>query len=209
MKKIPLFILSVLLAFGALGFSNLSPRISQPESTYNIPDTPEAKEIMRTIGNAYDIEAEAAYSFELKKFPTVFINDPRFSVSLGTLETIRELTNNPSLKSAGWLDYKIAYYSWMKDAILHSEAVHAKANAENRELTGNEKKLLIDSKGRVAPARAESSTRKTPVSFLSVEIHEDIAIAIINDGPRTIQLTLVLVDKQWYIAAYKGIAFHP
>ncbi|MBI5964598.1 MAG: hypothetical protein HY863_14055 [Chloroflexi bacterium] len=67
---------------------------------------------MKTVEKANDVEAEAAYTFDIKKFPTVFINDLRFPVSSGTLETIRELTNNPSLESAGWLDYKAAFYSW-------------------------------------------------------------------------------------------------
>ncbi len=201
--------LSVLLILGILGFSIRSPRIRQSELRHNIPDTLEAKEVMKTIERAYDIEVEAAYTFDLSKFPTVFINDPRFPVSQGTLETIRQLTNNPSLESAGWLDYKMAYYSWTKDAILHSEAVYEKAKKENRELTANEKKSLIDSKGRMAPARSESPKKKIDVSFFSVETNKDIAIAIIDDGPRTLQLTLVLVDKQWYIAAYKGLAVHP
>lgn len=95
-----------------MSFANSSFSTAQSESTYHIPDTPEVKEVMKTVEKANDVEAEAAYTFDIKKFPTVFINDLRFPVSSGTLETIRELTNNPSLESAGWLDYKAAFYSW-------------------------------------------------------------------------------------------------
>ena len=42
-----------------------------------------------------------------------------------------------------------------------------------------------------------------------MEIVEDIATALIDDGPRTVELTLVLVDKEWYIAGIKGISIHP
>jgi hypothetical protein len=199
----------VILIFGAFGFSNTPSSARQAEISYNIPDTPEVTEVMETIERAYDIEVYAAYTFDLSKFPTVFINDPRFPVSSGTLETVRELTNNPSLESAGLLDYKMAYYSWTRDAILLSETVHAKAKQENRELTAEERKSLIDSKGRMAPARSQSPKRKIDVTFFSVEINDDIATAIIDDGPRTVQLTLVLVDKKWYIAAYKGLELHP
>jgi hypothetical protein len=209
MSKKLFIILSVLLVLSAVGLSNASLISKQPPSTYNIPDTPEAKEIMRTVEKAYDIEAEAAYTFDLKKFPTVFINDPRFPVDRATLDVVKDMTKNPSLESAGWLDYKIAYFSWRRDATLHSEAVYAKAKEENRELTNDEKKSLIDSKGRSAPARAQDSVRNQPLMFKSVNINDDIATVILDDGPRTVELTIVLVDKQWYIAGIKGISFHP
>ena len=164
---------------------------------------------MRTVDKAYDIEAEAAYTFDLKKFPTVFINDPRFPVSPGTLETIRQLTNDPSLESAGWLDYKIAYYSWSSGAIFKGEELKKKAKSENRSLTEEEKQSLTDPQGRTAPARPEGSIRKSPVMFISMDINDDIAIVIVDDGPMTVRLTLVSVDKQWYITAYKGLSVHP
>jgi hypothetical protein len=209
MKKKMLFILGILLAFSALGFSVTSLIIKRSELTYNIPDTPEAKKVMETIEKAYDIEAEAAYTFDLTKFPIVFINDPRFPVSRGTLKTIRELTNNPSLESAGWLDYKVAYHSWASNAILHSEAVREKAKLENRGLTTEEIQSLIDPQGRTAPARVPSPTRSHALQFISVKVKRDIAKVILDDGPRTIEMTLVLIDEQWYIAGIKGIAFHP
>lgn len=204
-----LLALAVLLILGALGYSIRSPRIRQSELRHNIPDTPEAKEIMKTIERAYDIKAEAAYTFDLKKLPTVFINDPRFPLSEKHLETVRQLTYNPSLESAGWLDYEIAHYSWLRDAILHSEAVHAKAKAENRDLTQEERKSLVDPYGRIAPARVDSPTRKGRIRFLSVEIDGDIATVVLDDGPRTVQMTLVFVDKKWYIADSKILSMHP
>ena len=209
MKKKLVFILGILLVLGAFGFSVTSLIIKRSQLTYYIPDTPEAKEVMKTIEKAYDIQAEAAYTFDLTKFHIVFINDPRFRVSRGTLKTIRELTNNPSLESAGWLDYKLACYSWIRDAILHSEAVREKAKLENRGLTTEEIQSLIDPQGRTAPARAEDPIRQQQLKFMSVSINGDIAKVILNDGPTTMELTLVFVDKQWYIAGLKGIAFHP
>ena len=71
-----LLALAVLVVLGALGFSIRSPRIKQSELRHNVPDTPEAKEIMKTIERACEIQAEIAYSFDLKKLPTVSINDP-------------------------------------------------------------------------------------------------------------------------------------
>jgi len=209
MNKKLLLIVSSILILTMIAFSDTSTISKQPRSTYNIPDTQEAKEVMKTVERAYDIEAEARYTFDLKKFPTVFINDHRFPVSSGTLNTVRELTNNPSLEFAGWLDYKLAYYSWVRDATTYSEAIYAKAKAENRELTDKEKKSLIDPNGRIAPARAKDSIRHQILKFLSVNINNDIATVILDDGPTTIELTLVLVDNQWYVAGIKGVSIHP
>jgi hypothetical protein len=183
-----------------VGLGIVSSQTRHAKTDAGIPNTPEAKEIMNTIERAYEIEAQAALTFDLTDFPTVFINDPRFPASPGTLETVRQLTNNPSLKSAGWLDYKIAFYSWRRDATLHLEAVFEKAKKENRGLTDEEKASLIDPYGRTAPARAEGPIKLIPLKFTSINVNGDIATAIVNDGPTITQITLVWVDGQWYIA---------
>lgn len=203
MNKKLIALVCVLLILGLFGFSERTLK------GRSIPDSKEAREIMKTVEKAYDIELEAAYTFDLSNFSTVFINDPRFNVRPGTLETIREMTNNPALESAGWLDYKIAYRSWQIESTLHAESVQAKAKSENRNLTEDEKKSLIDSHGRSAPVRAQGPARKLELKFLSMEINGDIALVVVNDGPTTVELTLVLVDGQWYIAASRGISVHP
>src|SRR5574341_1019622 len=96
MKTKLLIALGFLVSFGVFAVSISSPTAKQssptataisetptvPPSIYSdsIPKTPENQEIMRAIERAYDIEAKAAYTFDLSKFPTVFINDPRFNV---------------------------------------------------------------------------------------------------------------------------------
>ena len=209
MSKKVLILGVLVLALVALGFSKGLLIITRSESPASIPDTPESKKIMKTIENAYNIEAEAAYTFDLKKFPTVFINDPRFPLPSSTLQIVREMTNDLSLETAGYLDYKLAFYTWRADTTLHFEEVQKKAKSENRALTAEEKRSLIDQYGRSAPARATGPKKKIPIRFISMEIVEDIATALIDDGPRTVELTLVLVDKEWYIAGIKGISIHP
>ncbi|RPJ27329.1 MAG: hypothetical protein EHM33_08460 [Chloroflexi bacterium] len=164
---------------------------------------------MQTIERAYDIEAEAAHTFDLSKFSTVFINDPRFPLPSSTLQDVREMTDNLSLESAGYLDYKMAYYSWRRDGALHLDKLKEKAKAENRSLTQTEVRSLTDKYGRTAPPRTQETTRNIPVKFISMGINDDISYVVIDDGPRTRQLTLILVDKKWYIAGTKGISIHP
>lgn len=67
---------------------------------------------------------------------------------------------NPLLKTAGYLDYKIAYYNWWQDSTLRFEALREQAKAENREVTQDEIKAFIDLEWGMAPARAESPEKK-------------------------------------------------
>jgi hypothetical protein len=213
MKKIILLIASTLLVFGALGLSYTSSDAKIYEvavNTYSssIPDTTVAKDIIKTVERSYEIEAEAARSFDISQFPAVFINDPRFNLDPYTLDVVRQLSNRPDLESAGWLDYKIAYYSWRFDSILNAEKLKEKTKVENRELTNEEKKSLVDPQGRTAPARSLGSSKKMPLTFISLDIKDDVATVLLNDGTYTAELTLILVDGNWYIAGFKGISIN-
>lgn len=199
-------IILLIIMFIALGILGFSMRLFA--NLPGIEGKDEEKRIIKTVERAYAIDAEAMYTFELSEFPTVYINDPRYPVSAGMLKTIQELTNNPLLETAGYLDYKMAYYTWRRDATLHEEAVYAKAKAENRELTDEEKRSLVDSEGRRAPPRARDAERDVALLFISVEIQDDVALVVLDDGPATLELTLVLVDGDWYIAAIRGILTH-
>ncbi len=212
MKK-HLLIVSALLVIVIWGFSVSLAGGKAPVSppsivSTSILDTKETKEIMKTIERAYDIETEAANKFDISKFPTVFINDPRFNVDPATLEVVRQLTNHPELESAGWLDYKVAYYSWRINATLKEEALKERAKAEKRQLTNDEIKSLSDPWGRTAPGRALSSTRRIPLTFVSIDVKDDLAVVVLNDGTYTAELALVLVKGKWYIASFKGISLN-
>ena len=122
-----------------IGFSKPSTYFSRSKTADKIPNTPEAKEVIKAVERSYDIEAEAAYTLDTTKFSDVFINDYRFPVGASTLETVQELTNNPSLELAGYLDYKLAYYSWKINATNSAEKIKEKASKENRVLTDEEK----------------------------------------------------------------------
>ncbi len=146
-------------------------------SAENIPDTLETKEIMQRIKTAYNIEEEALYAFDTSRFSSIFVNDPRYKTNLDKLAFVRENTNNPTLDSAGYLDYELAYYAWWQKQGVIAERGHIK----NQSLW---------------------------LRFISISINDDIATVILDDvpGPTTRELTLVLIDGQWYIAGARGIS---
>lgn len=168
-----------------------------------LSDTPETREVIRVVETAYDIEAEASYSFDTENFPSVFVNNQNHVVSPEKMEFVRYFIGNPDLEAPGYLDYKIAYYNWWKDSTIRFEELKERATAENREITQEEINALIDSKWGLAPARAESPQRKIQLKFISVEIIEDSATAYLNDGFQVIVLYLVKIDGEWYISGDK------
>jgi hypothetical protein len=205
---IALLILLTFIFFNSLTEAKVPTSYVSIIST-SIPNTKTAKKIIKTVEKAYAIESEAGYTFDLSKLSTVFINDPRFPLDPSMLQVVRELSKNPTLESSGYLDYKMAYYSWRRESALHAEKIFATAKAENRDLTAEETKSLVDPQGRMASPRSNGSKNTLNLIFCSVETKEDIALVTVDDGPGTVELTLVLVKGNWYIAGIKGIAFHP
>ncbi len=189
----------VLLTLVALGGS----QSKFVQSSQNDQQSPEVKEIKKTIENAYKAQGKAGRTFDLTDFPSFFINDPRYPMDAETLQVVREMTGNLTLETVGYLDYKMAYYSHWRDGALLLEELKEKAKKETRELTEEESRSLVDEFGRSAAPRLTGEPRKTPVRITSVAIENDIAYAIVNDGPTTVELTLVLVDGHWYIGQLK------
>lgn len=193
-----------------------------PQNTEASPallDTPESRKIQDTIRRSYEIEAIAARTFDTSQFSSVFANDPVGKLSSSTIQFIREATaatnelgflDSKTDSDLGYLDYKLAYYIWWKKGAEKFEALQAVAEKENRNLTQEEAASLVDDTGRVAAPRAEGDATIPDLKFLSIDIDGSIAWAVFDDGPRTIQMTLVKRNGQWYLAGgAKLLEFHP
>lgn len=173
----------------------------------NIPETPEAEQVIKTIKAAYAVEAKAAYDFNTENFSSVFANTPTFVVNIDKLEFIRNFTGNLSLVSPGYLDYKLAHFNWWRESVLLFDALKEKAISENREVTQDELKAIIDSewaeKWGLAPARAKSPEGEIPLRFISVDVINDTAVVYLHDGFQVVILYVNKVDGQWYIVGDK------
>jgi len=198
---------------------------TKPETTkasLGVPDTAEARQIQETVRRAYKIEAIAARTFDTSQFALVFTNDPAVKLEPSTIEFIREVAKDVSRTDSkleyltskaddrlGYLDYKLAYYIWWKAGAEKIEMLQAVAKEEQRELTQAEKQSLIDTSGRIAPPRAQGEASVPKLKFWSIEIKEHMALAVYDDGPRTIEMTLVKKGGQWYLAGGKLLDLHP
>jgi len=184
-----------------------------------IPDTADSRQIQETIKLSYEIEAQAAHTYDVSAFPTVFINDSRGPKIDGTvLDLVRSVRNDPSLTedSVGYLDYKLAYYAWRAKGALLYEQVWAKARSEGRDyLTEEESQSLTDTSGQVYPPRMYAPgipttiVFTTNITFISISIDGEVAKAVFDDGSQKIEMTLVKKDGKWYIAGIRILLSHP
>lgn len=172
----------------------------KPEIILNegIPDTDQAQEVIHTIEKAHEIDVKAGRTLDPSEFPTVYINDPRFPVDSGTLDVVRRLSHNPSLQSAGWLDYKMAMVNSTKEERMRPKAENAIPTDTPMPSATIPPGIIYDPIG-----------PPPPLIFQSLQIEGDIAKAVIDEGITTYELTLVFVDGKWYIAAYYGISVSP
>lgn len=216
-------IIAMLIALMAITIAAVV--FTKPETTkasLGVPDTAEAKQIQETIRRAYEIEAIAARTFDTSQFASVFTNDPVVRLEPSTIEFIREVAKDVSKTDSkleyltsrtddrlGYLDYKLAYYIWWKVGAEKIETLQAVAEEEKRELTQEEKQSLIDTSGRIAPPRAQGEASVPELKFESIEIKGNMALAVYDDGPRTIEMTLVKKGGQWYLAGGKLLNLHP
>jgi hypothetical protein len=116
----------------------------------------------------------------------------------------------------GYLDYKIAYYTWREKGALLYDQVWAKARSEGRDyLTEEELQSLVDTSGEVEPPRIYAPRLPTSIAFTpeltftSIVIDNDLAKAVYDDSSQTREATLVKKDGKWYIAGIRILSSHP
>lgn len=185
-----------------------SPSVGRTEQ--GIPQNKHAEQILDVIKRSYEIEAKAGRIFDTTLFDKVFINDYRGGeLSPSTVDFIINVTGDVSKVNYGYLDYKLAYYSWWNSGAVKYEEIKAKADKEERSLTREEMASLVDKKGRIAVPRLKGDYVPNQLTFISMDIQEDTATVVFDDGPRTNQMIMVKVDNKWYVAGNKILLVHP
>jgi len=172
-------------------------------SKVDIPDTPEGQEIIYQIEKAFDIESGCSFDYSI--FPSVYINDQRYPLDSEKLEFVRKITENPSLESGGYLDYKIAYHPWWLEGKRQWEEIYNRAKAENREVSEEERQTFLASKWGTYPGGSCFRKRPWEGRYVSIHVVEDIATVVLGVGNRAKELILVLVNEHWLIAQEKDL----
>ena len=210
MKKKRLLLAIGIVCLLALGAVGLSLAAKQDATAFvGVPDTEESLAIQETIKRSYEIEAEAATTFDTSAFASIFINDSRGGTLIPSqLKFMQDITNDSSKTDFGYLEYKMTYFDWWGQGAIALEELQSKTESEGRNPSQEEMQSLIDSTGRMAPARS-TSLQIPEIEFISITINDDYAIATFDDGPRTNEMGLVKVDGKWFIAGNKILSLHP
>ena len=210
MEKKRLLLATITIFLIVLGMTAFTLMSRQEVRAFSgIPDTDDSRLIQETIVRSYKIEAETAMTFNTSGFASVFVNDARVGELIPTqLKFMQDITQNPSKTNFGYLEYKIAYYTWWGRGAESVEQLQAKVAKEGRNLTTEEMQSLVDSTGRIAPYRS-TITKPPEIEFKSIVIDGDRAITTFDDGPRTNEMTLVKINGSWFIAGNKILVFHP
>ena len=172
-------------------------------SKVDIPDSPEALEIIHQVNTALEVEFECI--FDYSRLSSVYVNDLRYPVDDEKLGFIRMVTDNPSLESAGYLDYKTAYYPWWLEGKRQWEEIYSKAQAENREVSEEERNAFQASKWGKYPGGACNPIGKIEAIIVSILVEDDVATVVYGIGSRVKEATLILIDGHWLIAQEKDI----
>jgi len=180
-----------------------------------VPDTEEAQEIQATILQAYKLYDIAGRTFDASQFPSVFVNDPDVPLTRDQRERLQEWFGAVP-ENAGYLTYVIACYTdFTRGAKLFEEAM-ANARAKGRDyLTPDEWRRIVELHGGRPPApRLQPSMtvedaqemQKTLMRYDLIDVEDDKARVIFDDGATLNKATLVRRGGKWYIAGVERLA---
>ena len=193
----------------------LSLFYQQRSQAFNIPDTPEAREIMATVERAYDILAVPFDALEVSKLSEVFIDDPIFLESL-TSEQRKEAQARISTILGAKTAENFGYLTAMKARRLHQQhgatllkAAVSKAKTSDGTLAEEEMADLTKQNYGKTPYLPDSSLPgRFPLTYISIKIDNDNAYVRYDDGPALQEAILVRVNGIWFIAGIIPIQIH-
>ncbi len=170
------------------------------KASTGVSQTPETDAIQKAIKKSNLIEQKAGHDFDLSKFSDVFINDPRGGpLAPSTIEFIESVFTERKT-TYGYLDYKLAYYTWWGGGAEKLDKIFAEMEKENRKMKADEIQSLFDNHNRMAAPRLKGEITEKQYYFSSIDINGDVAVAIFDAAPYTNKMTLVKVNGQWLIA---------
>ncbi len=206
-----------LLFFAGIAFVGLALflNLSQRSEAYNIPDTPEAREVMATMERAYDILAIPFDSLDVNKLAEVFIDDPVFLDRLTPEQReqaqarSRTILGTKEGESFGYLTAMKAKRLQQQQGATLLKAALDRAKSHDRTITEEEWKALTEQNNGEQPYLPELSLPgRFPLTYESIKIDNDKAYVRYDDGPALQDAILVRVNGRWFVAGIIPIKVH-
>jgi hypothetical protein len=167
------------------------------------PDPTDIADIKTLVDNYYDTTGEAAGTFDLSQFPTIFIDDPSITLNSNQMAFMARV----GATGTGLLSYELAFFTDWKQGAERLEQLQTQLKAENRAMTAADLKSISGSDGAPAPRRQEPM-HKTMLNFHSFIIDGPRAIVEYESPSVTQKMFLVKIKDGWRIAGLQTLEVH-
>jgi hypothetical protein len=206
-------VVTVITTFIILMIVVVSINASSPVSTQphwptlkgaTIPNPTDVADIKALIDNYYYITGEAATTFDLSQFPSLFIDDPIVALDADQAAYMARV----GAKGQGFLSYELAYFGDWKQGAEKQERLQATAKAENRVLTKDEYNSLMGPNG-LPPSRNQQPVYKISITdYFYFTVDGSQALVKFDDGAVTLGMFFIKTKDGWRIAGKHVIWAH-
>ncbi|MCB0145089.1 MAG: hypothetical protein KDE50_34730, partial [Caldilineaceae bacterium] len=197
-------VLGLLILFGFLAASNIRLQASY------IPNNQESKDVMTVLNRFYEITGAPIETFEPNQLAEVLLDTSDFNLTDGWRTYLSTILDEEVVNRAGFLTAMQTKWTHLQQGDALARAAMAKAEAEKREVTQDEwDELTEQNHGMLPPGlyRGEPGYT-TELKFESVNIEDEQAIVLYDDGAALYKAILRLVNKQWFIVDVTPIDVH-
>jgi hypothetical protein len=200
-------IVFVLVAGALVIFSASSPTATpDPWPTLKAATTPDPTtidDIKTLVSRYFDITGEAAGTFDLSPFPSIFIDDSTVTLNSNQIAFMARV----GATGTGLLSYELAFFTDWKQGAEKLEQLQTQLKAENRAMTAADLKSISGSNGAPAPRRQEPM-HKTMLNFHGFIIDGSRAIVEYESPSVTQKMFLVKIKDGWRIAGLQTLEVH-
>lgn len=175
------------------------------------------QDIQSAIEKFYSILSEVASTYDVEKFADILLDTGDCQPEDETRKFIEQTMGKNAAMNAGYLTAMQAKYIARGNAYALLETAQEKAKSENRELTQEEKKQILDANGGVfPPVSVKSSTNSafssTPttkkINIVNVEIKGDWGKVTYDTSQALQEAILIRKNGFWFVTCIKPIQVH-
>lgn len=183
----------------------------QESQASDLPDTPEARDVLATLERAYEVLDTPFERLDLEQLSEVFRNDPSYMSQLSADEVdylkgyTRKIQGEAALNDFGYLTTMHTKRMNQQHGARLLRAAREKAKAENREVSKEEMRQLTEQNFGMEPylpdqnEQGKSVPFKRVLRYFSLKIEGDTAEVRFDDMAKTRRATLLRVNGRWYM----------
>jgi hypothetical protein len=168
------------------------------------PNPTDIADIKTLVNNYYYITAEAATTFDLLEFPSLFIDDPAVALDANEAAFMARV----GATGTGFLSYELAFFTDWKQGTEKQERLQATAKAENRDLTRDEFNSLIGPNGLAANRNQQPVYKISITDYFYFTVDGSQALVKFDDGAVTQGMFFIKTKNGWRIAGKHVIWAH-